>query len=183
MYLIISNLWIIRCHCYLFYFKSFKTQIYWIVLCSFLKKLPFSVLWERKIDSTDQQSTPCTPLANIEITLEGGPRNKTTNFCKLWPKPMWPGEKNWKFHGGLFLNPPKGAEHILKCVKLKIRQHIYFNPIWFSLLKDIMTQGGYYGPPCFYSFGTTKSPKLNLDTFLTRNQPEKPFWTILGFLV
>ena len=26
------------------------------------------------------------PLLNIEITLEGGARNKTTNYCKLWPK-------------------------------------------------------------------------------------------------
>ena len=29
-----------------------------------------------------------------------------------------------------------------------------------------MAQGGHYGPPCFFSFGATKSPKLNLGTFL-----------------
>ena len=42
----------------------------------------------------------------------------------------------------------------------------HINPIWPGLWKDVKARGGHYGPPCFFSFGATKSPKLNLGTFL-----------------
>ena len=42
-----------------------------------------------------------------------------------------------------------------------------FNPILPGLGKDVVTRGGgHYGPPWFFGFGATKSPKLNLGTFL-----------------
>ena len=34
------------------------------------------------------------------------------------------------------------------------------------LWKDVMDRGGIMAPTCFFSFGATKSPKLNLGTFL-----------------
>ena len=43
---------------------------------------------------------------------------------------------------------------------------ITLNPIRPSLWKDVVTRGSHYAPPCFFSFGATKSPKLNLGTFL-----------------
>ena len=42
----------------------------------------------------------------------------------------------------------------------------YLNPILTGLWKDVVTRGGHYGPPWFFGFGATKSPKLNLGTFL-----------------
>ena len=42
--------------------------------------------------------------------------------------------------------------------------------------------GAIMAPPRFFSFWATKSPKLNLGTFLALNQPEKPLWTFLCFL-
>ena len=43
---------------------------------------------------------------------------------------------------------------------------LVINPIWPGLWKDVKARGGHYGPPRFFSFGATKSPKLNLGTFL-----------------
>ena len=54
------------------------------------------------------------------------------------------------------------------------RQHFFrecsvsLNPILPRLWKDVVTLGGgaLWPPPCFFGFGATKSPKLNLGTFL-----------------
>ena len=40
------------------------------------------------------------------------------------------------------------------------------NPILPGLWKDVVTGGGALWPPWFFGFGATKSPKLNLGTFL-----------------
>ena len=43
----------------------------------------------------------------------------------------------------------------------------WFNPIWPGLWKDVKARGGAIMAPLrFFSFGATKSPKLNLGTFL-----------------
>ena len=41
----------------------------------------------------------------------------------------------------------------------------WFNPIWPGLWKDVKALGGIMAPSRFFSFGATKSPKLNLGTF------------------
>ena len=48
-----------------------------------------------------------------------------------------------------------------------LKNSIFLNPIWPGLWKDVMARGGaIMAPPRFFSFGATKSPKLNLGTFL-----------------
>ena len=50
---------------------------------------------------------------------------------------------------------------------LVLSYKLSFNPILPKLWKDVVTQGGaIMAPPCFFGFGATKSPKLNLGTFL-----------------
>ena len=66
--------------------------------------------------------------------------------------------------------------HKLKC--------LFFNPIRSGLWKDVMTgEVGIVAPPWSFSFWATKSPKLNLGTFLALNQPKKPLCTFLCFFI